>query len=337
MGKVIYGTIATAVGLRKLNTASLTGTKVEITKVKYGDSNGVEYQPTGDELDIKSTVYESKVNSVNIDDFNPNWVNIESVIPSNIGGFWVREMGLYDASGDMIFITAVSPREKPIGQPQSIDMSFDTIVDTINPDTVKVFFDPNKAIASQSFVEKLMADYIKTRVGEIAYFHDMNHRPEYLNLDGGEISRSEEPTLWGYAQSSGLMVSQADKDADKMRYAMYFGDGDGTSTFTLPNHHLGHFLRGNPDGVEHGETQGDAIRNIVGDFGNIAYQKDPTGNAYGAIRQINKYGQQLSPSNELVVGDNDGFEFNASLVVPTANENRPYTANLSVRIHRGRA
>ncbi|AUR88219.1 hypothetical protein NVP1111B_25 [Vibrio phage 1.111.B._10N.286.45.E6] len=334
MSKIIYGTIATAVGLRKLNTASLAGSKVEITKVKYGDSSGIEYQPTGDELDIKNTVYESKVNSVNVDDLNPNWVNIESVIPSNIGGFWVREMGLYDESGDMIFITAVSPREKPVGQPQSIDMSFDIIVETINPDTLKVFFDPNKAIASQSFVEKLMSDYIKTRVGEIAYFHDANHRPEYLNLDGSEILRSEEPTLWGYAQSSGLMISQADKDSDKMRYAMHFGSGDGALTFTLPNHHLGHFLRGNPEGVEHGETQGDAIRNITGfiDTNADIFSEGVSGAFRHGPGDTEKY-----LSSKVNVDTNFGSViFDASTVVPTANENRPYTANLSVRIHRGR-
>ena len=188
MSKIKYGTIATDVGLRKLNAASLAGSKVEITKVKYGDSNGVEYQPVGDELDLKRVVYESSINAIEVDKLNPSWVNIESVIPSDVGGFWIREMGLYDSSGDLIFITAVSPREKPIDRAQSVDMSFDTVVETINPDTLKVFFDPNKAIASKSYVEKLISDLVKLRVGEVNYFHSEKCAPGYLDLNGGEAN-----------------------------------------------------------------------------------------------------------------------------------------------------
>ena len=111
---------------------------------------------------------------------------------------------------------------------------------------------------------------------------------------------------------------------------MYFGDGDGAKTFTLPNHHLGHFVRGAPSGVNHGDTQGDAIRNITGSSRVVvdSYSFTPS----GAI----KYEGKVSDTG--VVGRTDhivNFGFDASLVVPTSDENRPYTANLSIKIHRG--
>lgn len=343
MSKIIYGTIATDVGLRKLNAASLAGSKVEITKVKYGDSNGAEYQPVGDELDLKRVVYESGVNAVDVDNLNPSWVNIESIIPSNVGGFWIREMGLYDSSGDLIFITAVSPREKPIDQAQSVDMSFDTVIETINPDTVKVFFNPNKAIASQSYVEKIVSDLLKLRVGEVNYFHSENQKPGYLDLNGGEASREVDSILWGYAQSSGLVIEQALKDSDLMKYAMYFGSGDGDATFSLPNHHLGHFVRGTPSGISHGKTQGDAIRNITGSFkfghGSDSGYTSAGASPNGVFGGENAQGTRVINPDAIIAGDTsiryDTINFDASKQVPTSNENRPYTANLSAKIHRG--
>ncbi|KZX68492.1 hypothetical protein A3712_23280 [Vibrio sp. HI00D65] len=119
---------------------------------------------------------------------------------------------------------------------------------------------------------------------------------------------------------------------------MKFGDGDGATTFTLPNHHLGHFVRGAPSGVNHGDTQGDAIRNIVGDFKNVAYQ-DVAGRislvTTGAFKQAENPDTASAVTPKYSEQYSDGIGFDASRVVPTANENRPYTANLSIKIHRG--
>ena len=122
-----------------------------------------------------------------------------------------------------------------------------------------------------------------------------------------------------------------------MAYAMYFGDGDGSATFSLPNHHLGHFVRGTPIGVNHGETQGDAIRNITGDWSASSSEGisiDHASTFDGALytngdSAPRPFGGDKSNQYILHVG------FDASRIVPTADENRPYTANLSARIHRG--
>ena len=101
-------------------------------------------------------------------------------------------------------------------------------------------------------------------VGMIGEFHQSGEKPAWIDLKGGELSRSTDQLLWDYAVAAGMVITQATKDADPMTHAMKFGDGDGATTFTVPNHHLGHFVRGNPNGVNHGDTQGDAIRNITG-------------------------------------------------------------------------
>lgn len=173
-------------------------------------------------------------------------------------------------------------------------------------------------------------------VGLIAPFHTSLSLPGWHDLKGGTLSRITDKLLFDYAQTSGLWISQATKDSDPIKYAMYFGDGDGSSTFTLPNHHLGHFTRGNPDGVAHGETQSDAIRNIYGSltgFGGVNGMAEPM-DPQGAFARFN------SGSNSVLSGssgsnNNYGFSFDASKIVPTADENRPMTANLSMKIFRG--
>ncbi|WP_261881505.1 hypothetical protein [Vibrio coralliirubri] len=174
-------------------------------------------------------------------------------------------------------------------------------------------------------------------VGMIGEFHHSGEKPAWIDLNGGELSRTTDRLLWDYAVAAGMVIVQATKDTDPMTHAMKFGDGDGATTFTVPNHHLGHFVRGNPSGVNHGETQGDAIRNIIGNWNassNEGISTDHSSTFNGALytngnQGARSYGGDKSNQHLLHVG------FDASKSVPTADENRPYTANLSIKIHRG--
>lgn len=171
-------------------------------------------------------------------------------------------------------------------------------------------------------------------VGMIGEFHHAGEKPAWIDLKGGELSRTTDKLLWDYAVEAGMVIVQATKDADPMTHAMKFGDGDGATTFTLPNHHLGHFVRGNPSGVNHGETQGDAIRNISGSF--------TTNNGWmfsGASGSLARTGGTEVFANATTSAGassvSPSIQLDASRQVPTAPENRPYTANLSIKIHRG--
>lgn len=170
---------------------------------------------------------------------------------------------------------------------------------------------------------------LESLTGMIGEFHDSGPRDGWIDLKGGVLSRATDALLWNYAVAAGMTVAQATKDADPMAHAMKFGDGDGSTTFTLPNHHLGHFVRGNPSGVNHGDTQGDAIRNITGEtaVGRAAVSNNPATGAFETVANSTQGGDLGRQSAQL--------KFDASRVVPTADENRPYTANLSIKIHRG--
>ncbi len=171
---------------------------------------------------------------------------------------------------------------------------------------------------------------LESLVGLVWESHHAGSVAGWIDLKGGEFSRTTDKLLWDYANDAGMVVLQSTKNGDPMRYAMYFGDGDGSTTFTVPNHHLGHFVRGNPSGTNHGETQSDAIRNITGQISIIGAS---AGNANGVFERNYSHSNYGSRSGSDFIRDFIGFD--ASHVVPTADENRPYTANLTVKIHRG--
>ncbi|MFA0157067.1 hypothetical protein [Vibrio sp. 10N.261.46.A3] len=117
-----------------------------------------------------------------------------------------------------------------------------------------VAFDPDKFDHLQKLLEASAVNSLQYRVGQKAEIHSSQIPDWLLKADGSIVSRTVDDVLWAHASTSGLVIAQATKDASPEQYAMYYGDGDGSTTFSLPNWYLGHFARGNPSGVALGET-----------------------------------------------------------------------------------
>ena len=154
---------------------------------------------------------------------------------------------------------------------------------------------------------------ISELVGEVAFFARTTPPSGWLKANGAAVSRTTYAALFAAIGTT-------------------FGAGDGSSTFNLPDLR-GEFVRGLDDGrnVDGGRrlgtNQGDAIRNITGAFdtskGSWAQQFVDFAETSGAFDLIKGNKQWTGDPNH--GGDNlpTGFKFDASRVVPTANENRP--------------
>ncbi|CAH9012776.1 conserved hypothetical protein [Vibrio phage 424E50-1] len=177
----------------------------------------------------------------------------------------------------------------------------------------------------------ILAESFRQRVGQKVEIHSSQVPSWLLKADGATVSRGVDSVLWDHAANSGLVIGQATKDADPVQYAMYYGDGDGTTTFSLPNWYLGHFARGNPSGVALGETQVDAIRNITGTIGELYGDGQTMDGAF----QITSSRSVKQPTGTLTSNLLTALDFNASRVVETADENRPKTGHINVCIERG--
>ena len=149
-----YSTIPTVVGASKLRNASLLEQKVNITKIAFGDGDGVEYEPTGQETALKKQVYECPPNRIEEEAGAPTWIELEAVIPHNVGGWYLREVGCFDDEGDLIFIGNLPSSFKPSGESGVIkDLVFEMVYDAVAADVVQIKIDPNVVTATRKYVD----------------------------------------------------------------------------------------------------------------------------------------------------------------------------------------
>lgn len=206
-----------------------------------------------------------------------------------------------------------------------------------------VIFDPTRydhlAQVLGAHHNAVKADLLKLEVGRPVFSLNPNAEAGLLDARGGTASRTVDHLLWEFAQKTGLVISQAQKNAEPRRYAMWFGDGDGSTSFALPNFYLSHFLRGAPAGVAHGTTQDDAIRPATGRlFFKSDYNSSASvvSEANGVFNKINTTSTDSSINDiGASVKKTDLVEFDLSRAMHTANEIRPHSGNIAMKIHRG--
>lgn len=158
-----YSTIPTRIGAAKLRNASILNTTVKIVKVAFGDGGGSEYEPTGEETSLKRQTYFTVPNYIKEEGSSPTWVEMEAVIPHNVGGWYLREFCCYDEEDDVIFIGNLPESYKPSGDAGVIkDLVFEMVYDAVAANVVSLKIDANVVIASRKFVE----DQIKTHKEE---------------------------------------------------------------------------------------------------------------------------------------------------------------------------
>lgn len=166
-------------------------------------------------------------------------------------------------------------------------------------------------------------------VGSIVYGHFV--LPGYVKADGQLLKREDYAELYACAVENNLVLPESDWSNGMQ--GMY-GDGDGSTTFRMPDLR-GQFLRALDDGVDIdanralGSVQGDAIRNITGKLGGVRTTSSKTLSDYGSFYY--KYEYAPAGSGQ---GNNVAYleGFDASLVVPTAEENRPKNIALIAQI-----
>ena len=196
---------------------------------------------------------------------------------------------------------------------------------------------PNNAIdevGASQYYDALQALILAPNVGHRLELHSLNVPSYAVHANGQELSRTTDDLLWEFAQNSGLLVAQSTKDSDVVAYAMYWGDGDGSTTFTIPNWHLGHFPRGNPTGVNIGDIQGDTMRNITG---TINTNFNVFNEGVSGVFDLGQSDSDQKISTEGTIVTREGsVVFDASTIVPTADEFRGKAGNILVCFHRGK-
>lgn len=107
-----YFTVLTDVGKQKLVEAIANETALDFTEMAVGDSNGTSYEPTSDMTALKHVTYRAAIGSMKINAEDKNIMEFEFVVPASVGGFYIREAGLYSSDGTLIAISRLPEQYK---------------------------------------------------------------------------------------------------------------------------------------------------------------------------------------------------------------------------------
>ncbi|MDW1507437.1 phage tail protein [Vibrio sp. Vb5031] len=153
-----YYTILTEVGKTKIANAAALGRQVKLTKLAVGDGNGSEYDPQEDQLSLKNETYSTPISHLGTDAENPNWVIAEGMIPVDVGGWFVREVGIFDEDGDLFAIGKYPETYKPtLSEGTGRDLYIRFIMVVSNAEAIDIKIDPTVAIATKKWVEENFA------------------------------------------------------------------------------------------------------------------------------------------------------------------------------------
>ncbi|KHN53165.1 hypothetical protein OI70_18410 [Dickeya fangzhongdai] len=171
-----YFTLLTLVGEKKLAAAIAAGKPLELVQMGVGDGNGVLPTPDSVQTRLVNERRRGVINSLTVDPSNASQMIAEQVIPENEGGFWLREIGLYDVDGDLIAVGNCPETYKPelkegSGRVQTVRM----VLIVSHTDAVTMKFDPTVSLASRQYVDdKTLSSlaYTDTNVIEVKSYTD---------------------------------------------------------------------------------------------------------------------------------------------------------------------
>jgi len=139
-----FYTLVTDQGAAKLTIAQAQGSHVDLAEFAVGDGNGAAVVPAENATALVNEVWRGGINSVSQHPDNPTWLVIEAVVPTNVGGWTAREIGVFDADGDLIFFGNFPDTYKPnLANGSARDLVIKMIVETGNSDQVQLSVDPS--------------------------------------------------------------------------------------------------------------------------------------------------------------------------------------------------
>jgi phage-related tail fiber protein len=251
MAQQFFG-ILTQAGENKDANAKALGLPLVLTELAIGDGNGNVPVPDRLRTSLVNQVRRQPINQISKDPNNANQIVIEQVIPENEGGWWIREMGLYDKDGDLIAICNCPPSYKPqlaegSGRTQVVRM----VLIFSSAATVQLKIDPSVVMATRKYADDAMLAMMTAHESAADPHSQYATQPGEVQF----FAMSTAPT--GYLKANGVAVSRATYAALFAAIGTTFGAGDGSTTFTLPDLR-GEFLRAFDDGrgVDSGRTFG---------------------------------------------------------------------------------
>ncbi|MGY2193374.1 phage tail-collar fiber domain-containing protein [Pseudomonas pergaminensis] len=254
-----YYTLLTDAGIAYETACKAAGVPIKLAQLSVGDGNGAVYNPDASAKALKREVWRGPLNALFQDEKNANWLMAEVTIPSDVGGWYVREAGLWTDTGILYAIVKYPESYKPVLATSGSGKEFyiRSIFETSNAAIVTLLIDDTVVKATRAWVmdylgrqlaegtytkaeiETLIAQSSALPVGSMVAFPVDKVPVGFLEVDGSVKSASAYPDL---AKFLGTAFNKGD---------------EGAGNFRLPESR-GEFLRGwdHGRGVDVGRTIG---------------------------------------------------------------------------------
>ncbi len=161
--------LLTVIGANKLAKATALGTTLKITQMAVGDGGGTLPTPDTQQTKLVGEKRRAGLNTLFVDPKNDSQIIAEQVIPENEGGYWIREIGLFDDEGSLIAVGNCPETYKPqlqegSGRTQTIRM----ILTVSHTESVELKVDPSVILATLEFVNDVIESASKQTLEEVA-------------------------------------------------------------------------------------------------------------------------------------------------------------------------
>jgi len=311
-----YFATLTAFGEAKLANATALGTTIKLTQMGVGDAYDKAPIPDRNQKSLMNERRRAPLNRLAIDPANPNQIIVEQVLPESVGGWWIREIGVYDEDGYLCAVANCPPSYKPqLSEGSGRTQVVRVVLLVSSTSTVELKIDPAVVLSTRGYVEELMAQHERKTHPHAQYNRTAANLADVTNAEvalknlGGtpmalvtELAPPGEVAHFatvsapaGWLKANGALVSRATYLALFRVMGTRFGAGDGETTFALPDLR-GEFLRGWDDdrGVDRSRGFGTWQNH---DFLSHSHNA-PTAS-----------GIPQSPGREVPTGSNYGFDY----------------------------
>lgn len=186
-----FYTLLTDIGAAKLASAAALGVPLKITQMAVGDGGGVLPTPSAQQTALVAEKRRAALNMLYIDPQNSSQIIAEQVIPETEGGWWIREVGIFDETGALIAVGNCPESYKPqlaegSGRTQTVRM----VLITSSTDNITLKIDPSVVLATRKYVDDKVLE-LRVYVDDLMAKHLAAADPHT------QYATKESPTLTG--------------------------------------------------------------------------------------------------------------------------------------------
>lgn len=151
-----FYSLVTTTGFQKINEALSQGIKLDLAFIAVGDSSGNYYEPDINQTLLVNECWRGEISEVGED----SQLFAKALIPYSVGGFYIREIGVFDSENNLLIIGKQPETYKPLENQGSVkELWIKVLLEAVNPEVVELKIDTSIQMASVQYVQNLFNNH----------------------------------------------------------------------------------------------------------------------------------------------------------------------------------